>query len=30
MSTLARKSRGQGEVLLETQTRRAGPVVMRE
>ena len=30
MLTLARKSRGQGEVLLKTQTRRAGPVIMRE
>ena len=30
MLTLARKSRGQGEALLETQSRRAGPVIMKE
>jgi hypothetical protein len=29
MLTLARKFRGQGEARLETQTGRAGPVVMR-
>ncbi len=28
--TLAHKSRGQGEALLETQSRRAGPVMVRE
>ncbi len=28
--TLARKSRGQSEALLENQSRRAGLVIMRE
>ena len=29
MLTVARKSRGQGEALLETQTRRPRPVIVK-